>query len=252
MARQKSIIKLEGTIGDITFLKTRDGYLAREKTTVSGERIATDAAFQRTRENMAEFGRAGKAGKVLRSAFRSQLLKASDTRMVSRLTREMMRVVQADAVNDRGQRNVIDGEALLLEGFDFNINGKLGSTLYAPFEASIDRQSGGVTVSIPGFAPAEALAAPAGTTHFKIFATAAEIDFEKGQTVQKSDETAILPWNSSVTNVLNLSAPLPAASTHPLFLAIGVEFLQAVNSNYYPLKNGAFNAMALVKVDTPA
>ncbi len=31
MARQKGIIKLKGTIGDITFYKTQDGHLAREK-----------------------------------------------------------------------------------------------------------------------------------------------------------------------------------------------------------------------------
>ena len=31
MAKQKGIIKLKGTIGDITFYKTQDGYLAREK-----------------------------------------------------------------------------------------------------------------------------------------------------------------------------------------------------------------------------
>lgn len=31
MAKQKGIIKLNGTIGDITFYKTKDGYIAREK-----------------------------------------------------------------------------------------------------------------------------------------------------------------------------------------------------------------------------
>ena len=31
MAKQKGIIKLDGTIGDITFYKSQDGYLAREK-----------------------------------------------------------------------------------------------------------------------------------------------------------------------------------------------------------------------------
>jgi hypothetical protein len=31
MARQNGIIKLKGTIGDITFYKTKDGHLAREK-----------------------------------------------------------------------------------------------------------------------------------------------------------------------------------------------------------------------------
>jgi hypothetical protein len=120
MAKQKGIIKLDGTISDITFLKTRDGYLAKEKSSVSAERIASDPAFQRTRENGAEFGRAGKAGKTLRHAFRAALQNTADGRMVGRLTKEMVRVIQADATNARGLRNVIDGEAELLEGFDFN------------------------------------------------------------------------------------------------------------------------------------
>jgi hypothetical protein len=58
MARQKGIIKLKGTIGDITFNKTQDGHLAREKGGVDASRIKNDPAFQRTRENGSEFGRA--------------------------------------------------------------------------------------------------------------------------------------------------------------------------------------------------
>ena len=125
MARQRSIIKLDGTIGGITFYKSKDGYLAREKGGIPAERIANDPAFQRTRENGAEFGRAGKAGKVLRNSIRQLLQNVNDSRMVSRLTKEMVKVIQMDATNSRGQRNVIDGEAELLIGFDFNANGKL-------------------------------------------------------------------------------------------------------------------------------
>jgi hypothetical protein len=61
MARQKGIIKLDGTVGGITFYKSKDGYLAREKGGVSADKIANDPNFQRTRENGEEFGRAGKA-----------------------------------------------------------------------------------------------------------------------------------------------------------------------------------------------
>jgi len=126
MARQKGIIKLDGTIGGITFYKSQDGYLAREKGGVSADKIANDPNFQRTRENGEEFGRAGKAGKLLRNAIRAMLQNASDSRMVSRLTAEMVKVIQEDVTNARGLRNVIDGEAELLEGFEFNISGKLG------------------------------------------------------------------------------------------------------------------------------
>ena len=55
MARQSSIIKLKGTIGGVTFYKSKDGYLAREKGGVDASRIKNDPAFQRTRENGSEF-----------------------------------------------------------------------------------------------------------------------------------------------------------------------------------------------------
>lgn len=70
MAKQKGIIKLQGKVGDISFYKSKDGYLAREKGGVDGQRIASDPAFQRTRENGKEFGNAGRNGKVLRNALR--------------------------------------------------------------------------------------------------------------------------------------------------------------------------------------
>ena len=250
MARQKGIIKLDGTIGGITFYKsTQDGYLAREKGGVSADKIANDPAFQRTRENGEEFGRAGKAGKLLRNSIRAMLQNASDSRMVGRLTQKMVEVIQEDATNPRGQRNVIDGEAELLEGFEFNIAGKLGTTLYAPYTSTIDRVAGTLAVSIPAFVPLNMIAAPGGSTHFKIVSAGAEVDFENETYIVATSETAVLPWDATTTAVINLSNAVTANSTHPLFLVLGIEFYQEVNGQMYPLKNGAYNALALVKVD---
>ncbi len=248
MARQKGIIKLDGTIGGITFYKSQDGYLAREKGGVSADKIANDPNFQRTRENGEEFGRAGKAGKLLRNAIRAMLQNASDSRMVSRLTAEMVKVIQEDVTNTRGLRNVIDGEAELLEGFEFNISGKLGTTIYAPFTATIDRVAGTLTANIPAFVPINMIAAPGGSTHFKIVSTGAEIDFENETFVMDAQATGVLPWDATATAVINLVNAVTANSTHPLFLALGIEFYQEVNGQMYPLKNGAYNALALVKV----
>ena len=161
MARQKGIIKLKGTIGDITFYKTQDGHLAREKGGIDASRIKSDPAFQRTRENGSEFGRAGKAGKLLRTALRPLLINAADGRMVSRLTQAMVKVIQADLVSERGLRNVIDGEAELLFGFEFNIRGKLGTSLYTPFVGAIDRVTGDITVDLASFVSAsKSISAP--------------------------------------------------------------------------------------------
>ncbi|WP_264564744.1 hypothetical protein [Flavobacterium sp. N3904] len=248
MAKQKGIIKLKGTIGDITFYKSKDGYIAREKGGIDAKRIASDPAFQRTRENGSEFGRAGKAGKTLRLALRTLLLNSSDSRMVSRLTQLMVKVIQADATNDRGLRNVIDGEAELLNGFDFNITGKLGTTLFAPFVGGIDRVSGEITVDLESFIPADMIAAPSGTTHFKIISAGAEIDFEAETFVTATSETAILPWDNTPTAAITHLNAVTANSTKPLFLALGLEFYQAVNGKMYTLKNGAYNPLSLVQV----
>ncbi|SHG31097.1 hypothetical protein SAMN05444396_10831 [Flavobacterium segetis] len=248
MARQKGIIKLKSTIGDITFYKTQDGHLAREKGGIDASRIKNDPAFQRTRENGSEFGRAGKAGKILRTALRGLLLNSVDDRVVSRLTQAMVKVIQADMVSVGGLRNVIDGEAELLAGFEFNIRGKLGTSMFAPYEGAIDRTSGDITVDVASFVPAIMIAAPGGTTHFKIISAGAEIDFEAETFVSTNSETAIPPWDMVPTMAISHVNAVTPNSTKPLFLALGVEFYQQVNGQMYPLKNGSYNPLALVSV----
>lgn len=239
---------MEGTIGGVTFYKTKDGYLAKEKSSVSRSRMATDPAFQRTRENGAEFGRAGKAGKLLRIPFKGLLQNAADKSMTPRLTKEFMRVVKADATSTRGQRNVIDGEVELLKGFEFNENGKLAATLFAPYKATIDRATGELKVEIPSFIPGNMMTVPDGSTHFKLNMGGAAIDFVSGAYDVDIQSPANMPIDYNPTAPITLTAALPAASTHPLFLLLGIEFIQEVNGTPYALKNGAFNGLCIVEV----
>ncbi len=248
MAKQRGIIKLDGTIGDITFYRGKNGYVAREKGGVSAERIRTDPAYQRTRENGAEFGRAGKSGKVLRNAIRSLLQNASDSKMVSRLSKAMLKAIQMDETNPRGLRNLTDGKPELLQGFEFNEQGKLSTTLYAPQEFILDRVSGAATISFAPFVPTNGIAVPGGTTHFKIVAAGMEIDFENEVSVVSQSATAILPYDTTETAAIELENPLTANSAHPLFLVLGLEFYQEVNGGQYPLKNGSFNPLQIVRV----
>ena len=249
MARQSGLIKLNGTMGGITFYKTQDGHLAREKGGVDASRIANDPNFQRTRENGAEFGAAGKAGKLMRTAFRNILQNSADNRMVGRLTSEMVKVIQSDITNVRGFRNILDGETELLTGFEFNIKGKLGNTLYAPFTIAINRVAGTLEVSLTPFIPANMIAAPNGTTHFKIETAGAEVDFENETFVIDGNDSAIIPLNNTATAAITITNTVTANSLSPLFLVLGIEFYQEVNGTMYPLKNGVYNPLAIVKVD---
>ena len=251
MARQTGIIKLKGTIGDISFYKTSDGHLAREKGGVDANRIANDPAFQRTRENGSEFGRAGNGGKVLRNAIRVLLQNAKDKRVVSRLTKSLVAITKTDTTNERGLRTLQDGNLSLLEGFEFNLNGKLGATLFAAFTKTFDRVSGDATLDLAAFSPTVRIAAPAGTTHFKVVMGASELDFVNETSTFENDETAILPYTAANTAAIALSATITANSTLPVVQVLGVEFYQEVNGEMYALKNGAYNALSVVTIDTP-
>ena len=68
MARQSSLIKINGTLEDLTFFKSADGHMVRMKGGVSGDRIKNDPAFARTRETMQEFGEMGRTGKLIRTS----------------------------------------------------------------------------------------------------------------------------------------------------------------------------------------
>jgi hypothetical protein len=118
---------------------------------------------------------------------------------------------------------VIDGEAELLSGFEFNIRGKLGTSLYAPFVGAIDRPQGKITMDMDAFVPTNMIAAPSGTTHYKVISAGAEVDFEAEVFVVASAETAILPWDATLTAPVNHVHNVTAASTKPLFLALGID-----------------------------
>lgn len=249
MAKQESIITLNGTIDNISFFKTKDGYSARKKTGISKAAMESNPNFDRTRENMAEFGRAAQAAKLLREALLESIVGSRDRKMSIRLHKAMMDVLKADTTSTRGQRNVIDGEAELLQGFEFNVDGQLSTTLLASYQETVDRVTGTCTVSVPPYDPTKMVKHAAGATHYRLGLSAASVNFETKERDVQTIQSAYLPVNGALTLLLDLAVTLPPGSTHPIFMALTIEFVQEINGQKYALKSGAFNACALVKVD---
>lgn len=63
-----------------------------------------------------------------------------------------------------------------------------------------------------------------------------------------TNTSAVLPLDSVDSTALNVSFTVAAGTTQPLFLVLGIAFYQEVNGAHYSLKNGAYNALAVVKV----
>ncbi len=248
MARQKGLLNIEGTVGGMTFYRTKDGNLVREKGGVSKERIANDPAFARTRENGAEFGGAGSSGKLLRDSIRPLMAGAADNRVTSRITQLMTQIQKYDTTSARGKRNVGTAAAnatakALLKNFNFNKDAILGAVLFKAI--AVDTGTG--EISILGVVPANDINFPSGATHAKISAGVANINFTSGETEVKYTNEVSIALDANSTDVTLTPAELPAGTGTVMYF-LKVEFLQLINGIQYGLKNGAYNALAIIEV----
>ncbi|MEO8771517.1 MAG: hypothetical protein ABI402_15585 [Ferruginibacter sp.] len=251
MAKQKSIVKLSGTIDDITFSQTKDGFVARKKIPkVSKETLATDPRYARLRENMSEFDRGVSAGKKMRIAVQDALLNCSDKRLGTRLNQAMMTVLASDPTGKRGERSVANGNAALLKGFNFSTASQLSTSMKLAFAFAIDRLTGKLTADIPSFVPEDVLVPSKGATHFKIHSAGVEINFGNNLHNTKMFESAGIALGTDPTPVINILHDLGANSTNPLFLLVGIKFYQEVNGVFYPLKSNSSNALTIIDADS--
>jgi hypothetical protein len=238
-----------GTIGDITFHRNPDGsFGARTKSNLDAARVATDPAFIRARENGSQFGRAGKGGKLFRNAFPAATT-MGDRLLIVRLHRLLMRVIKSDTASVRGQKQISLGDLSLINEFDFNADGKLSVVFKNRFTTSMTRLTGVAKIDIPAYNPEGTIFPPGGATHYKLFTTAAEIDFDNNASVTETIESGFLPLNNVATTLLTLSVTLTPNTTLPVFQAMGIRFYQEDNGVKYALNNSAADAVSIVAVD---
>ncbi len=248
MAKLKGIIKIEGTLDNLTFYKGKEGYLVRTKGGVSKDRILNDPAFERTRENGSEFGHSASSGKLLRTSVRNLMIRAKDNRVTSRLTQVMSKVKNADATSIRGERNVATGLAtadgkLELKGFDFNNRALLSSVLFAPF--TIDNATG--EISIPDLNPANDVSYPVRATHISITSAFLDVNFDTTENAIEFSPTVNIPIDNTTATQTLTPAAVPSGTGNKIYLIL-IEFFQEVNGVQYQLKNGAYNVLTIVDV----
>lgn len=248
MAKYKSLFKVRGSIDDVNFYKTEDGYRMRSKPSISKERMKSDPAFERTRENNREFGNSATSGKILRRACLDLVSNAKDKKLASRLTQVMTQVKNADLTSVRGQRQVAVGiltpeGQLALKGFNFNRRSILSEVLLSDF--SLDTATGEIVID--NFIPNQKLGIPEGATHVEFSAAFLNLDFDtevKDFQLSNIENLAINGTASTVT----LTPAAPAAGTGQSFYLLKAAFFQEVNGIQYTLKNGVYNAVQVIEV----
>ncbi|EAQ50771.1 hypothetical protein [Leeuwenhoekiella blandensis] len=247
MAVLKGLIKIEGTLDDLTFYKGKNGYFIRTKGGISKERIQNDPAFIRTRENAKEFGLAATAGKILRRALYVLFCNSKDNTLPSRLMSTMMLIKNQDTISSRGLRNPAvglttpEGKALL-QNFDCNENAILAQVLRADY--TVNTTTG--EISILDFIPGTQLVAPPGATHVTLQSAFLNLDFTTEVMDLQLSDPVNLPINLTSDNVTLAPAAVTGAGITMMLLQLS--FFQEMNGVQYHLNNGAFNTLNIVRV----
>lgn len=172
-----------GTIAGINIDKNGVVRQAGQTRTVTSARGA---------ENQSEFGNAGRATKHLRAALPLVVMAGSGKLTTARISKQMAECIKLDITSVRGQRNVLDGELSILEGFEFNADVAFGSIFPSVIQSTFVRATGSSTVTIPAHVPSNSISAPAGTTHYQFVAETALVDFESGASKTDSRESVVM------------------------------------------------------------
>lgn len=224
--------------------------MAKKKSNpVNKKRVMKDPAFERTRENMTDFSRAGNANKLLRRALREFARDHSDRYVSGRLTKRMAAIVYSDVVSVRGERVLTKKALPMLTGFNFNRNCSLSDSLYAHFEVTVDRANGRIDLHFPFFYAATMVNLVADASIIQLQACATSIDFKNQETYFTEAATAHIAATHNHQS-LQLAVTIPAAFTEPVIVTLAVAHLTVDRDGRYMIVDKTRNAMAVVKVFT--
>jgi len=248
MAKQIGVIKIMGSIGNLSFYTTKHGDVVRTKWGPDKERRKKDPSFAKAQNNSTEFGGCSASGKVFRQAFAELTNGVSDSDLNTRVNALMFKIKNLDKKSAHGKRNV--GEGLLdpqanelCKGFNFNKDAPLDSILKAPY--FVDKRTG--TITIKGIPEKGAIKFPKGASHVRFSAGWARIDFINKKAGLKCYEEKQLEKNKSQNGVV-LKPKIAPKIKGKNFFVLKIGFTQIQGSKQYALEDSKFNAAMIIDV----
>lgn len=257
MARQKGITKYVGTLGDVRHFKIKgqQGYFAGMVGGPTGEQVNTAPEFERTRENMNEFGGCAKAGKSVRTGLSQLMKQMADSQVTGRLTSIMKKINLEDGTEARGYRKIeITTQRKYLANFDFNKDVSFNSIFNALYTVKHTMARDSADLVLPAFNPANYVSAPSGATDCRFVSAITIIsDFQYNTAnglyepieaslneMNKIEYSSYIPLNTSFAGV-TITAAFPTGTTPTkdvsVLQCIGIEFYQKVGTSYYLLSS---------------
>jgi len=236
MAKQKGILSLVGTIGEINFYYRNGKAVARKAGGgFNGEAIKTKASMVRVRENNSEFGNCSRVKKNFRIALYPFLRNYHESTLHGRMMQLFQQLKDCDTSSERGKREVGNG-ILTTAGKElfrsFQFTPKCLVTKVVPMKATYDTQT--CVYHVADFDNKQ-VRYPKNATHVEMQFGVLGVDFEKAIYTMFMATPLFISKQDTLTHFSLVPANLPDTGLER-FAFIGITFYQEVNGVTYVLK----------------
>ncbi len=109
MAKYKTPIEINGTLGDLVYYTLNGVNVVRRKSGFNTQSYQQKESYEAVRQNSSEFGHCSKAGKTLREALKEYLSHANDKYLYQKVARLMTTLKDLDQTQGKGKRRVYNG-----------------------------------------------------------------------------------------------------------------------------------------------
>ena len=248
MAKQKGIIKLEGTMDDVNFYYWKGKPCARKAGGgFNGERIKNSSTMVRVRENYSEFGNCSKVKSSLKASLHPFLNAYREGELHGRMMQLLQQIKACDMISERGKRTVGNGIGtsmgrMLFQQFEFTPNRSVSKTLMGIGSFDWDTYS----YSVSRFFINDVVF-PLSATHFEVSFGVLNFDFAT-LNYKLFMGTPLLLDRDFVDSSFSLRPKdLPVVGGKE-FAFVGLKFYQEVNGTKYLLQNESAIGLEVVGV----
>ena len=241
MARQKGLLKLRGTIGDVNFFVVKGvGYARMAGGGFNGDAIRTQPNMVRVRENASEFGHCSTTKKYFMRALLPLFSPPKSSVLHRRVMGLFTQLKDLDSVSSRGMRRV--GQGIL------TAKGKrlVRDFAFVPEHQALDFVTSGSTFDLNtqtlSFTSIDlrSLGFPKGVSHLAVTMGVLDFDFDELSYVLNTSSTRFLE-KGVLENPFVLSPELIRAPVNTGMLVVGVRFCEVIGEEVFMLKG--LNAM---------
>jgi hypothetical protein len=210
-------VQITGRIQNLVFYKRGDKYYARA---VPGKVKQTKA----TKKRATEFGTASRMGKCLRQQLLPVIPFPADNNMQTRLVSNLFQWLRS------GYDPVVPSDPVpFVSSFQFTEGYSITERWRVPLQVT-NPGGGMLQLTIPAFAPAKSISAPAGTVFVKCIIAAAGCHAENGIATGGFSTSLDFNYNEEEVPKQIVSLPVPTPTGSLVVTAISLE--------YYSLKDG--------------